>query len=348
MPTKLIRLGVLVLGSILIVGIAARASAEDFYQGKTIRFIVSSPPGGGYDLYSRLLARHLPKHIPGNPRIIVQNMPGGSHMIATRYVYSVAKKDGTVIASLSRSIPDQELFRGSDKAGFKATNFNWLGSITEEVQGCVVRGDVSIDTFDDLKTAKKTLAMGGQARGIETSDYGRLVREVFGANIKVVDGYTGTGPRRLALEQKELDGICGWSWSSIKGTSQRWLDNGFIKVIAQLGIHAHPEMTKLGAPLLMDKAPDGESRRIMEVLFSRLAIGRPILTTPGVPKERVALLRKAFMDTMKDPAFLKEAAMLKLEVNPLSGEKVEEMLQRVSTYPPEVLVRVKEIVFESK
>lgn len=348
MSIRLNRFGILVLSLILIAGASAPAFAKEFYEGKTIRFIVSSPPGGGYDLYSRLLARHLPKHIPGNPRIIVQNMPGGSHMIATRYLYSVAKKDGTVIASLSRSIPDQELFRGSDKAGFKATNFNWLGSITEEVQGCVVRGDLSIDRFDDLKASKKTLAMGGQARGIETSDYGRLVREVFGANLKVVDGYTGTGPRRMALEQTELDGICGWSWSSIKGTSQQWLDNGFIRVIAQLGIHAHPEMTKLGAPLLIDQAPDEESRQIMEVLFSRLAIGRPILTTPGVPKERVALLRKAFMDTMKDPGFLKEAKLLKLEVNPLSGEQVEELLKRVSDYPPEVLVRVKQIVFESK
>ena len=348
MTTRLIRFGVLVLSAIVIAGIAAEGSAEDFYQGKTIRFIVSSPPGGGYDLYSRLLARHLPKHIPGNPRIIVQNMPGGAHLIATRYVYSVAPRNGTVIASLSRSIPDQELFNGPAKAGFKATNFNWLGSITEEVQGCVVRGDLSIDTFDDLKTSKKTLAMGGQARGIEPSDYGRLVREVFGANLRVVDGYTGTGPRRLALEQKELDGVCGWSWSSLKGTSQHWLDSGFVKVIAQLGIHAHPEMTKLGAPLLIDMAPDEESKRIMEVLFSRLAIGRPILTTPGVPKERVALLRKAFMDTMKDPEFLKEAHLLKLEVNPLNGEQVEELLERVSNYPPEVLTRVRQIVFKSK
>jgi tripartite-type tricarboxylate transporter receptor subunit TctC len=348
MTSRLIRFAVLVLSATLIAGIAAPASASDFYQGKTIRFIVSSPPGGGYDLYSRLLARHLPKHIPGNPRIIVQNMPGGAHLIATRYVYSVARKDGTVISSLSRSIPDQELFNGPEKVGFKATNFNWLGSITEEVQACVVRGDLSIDTFDDLKTSKKTLAMGGQARGIEPSDYGRMVRELFGANIRVVDGYTGTGPRRLALEQKELDGVCGWSWSSLKGTSQHWLDTGFLKVVAQLGMHAHPEMTKLGAPLLIDMAPDEESRRIMEVLFSRLAIGRPILTTPGVPKERVALLRKAFMDTMKDPEFLKEADLLKLEVNPLNGEQVEELLERVSNYPPEVLTRVKQIVFESK
>lgn len=345
---RLFRLGSFVLGLLGIAGAATHAPAKDFYQGKTLRLIVSSPPGGGYDLYSRLLARHLPKHIAGNPKIIVQNMPGGSHMIATRYMYSVAKKDGTVIASLSRSIPDQELFRGTKAAGFKATNFNWLGSITAEVQGCVVRGDLAIKTFDDLKNSQKTLAMGGQARGIETSDYGRLVREVLGANLRVVDGYTGTGPRRLALEQTELDGICGWSWSSIKGTSQQWLDSGFIRVIGQLGIQAHPEMTKLGAPLLIDMAPDEESRRVMEVLFSRLAIGRPILTTPGVPKERVALLRKAFMDTMKDSEFLKEARLLKLEVNPLTGEQVEELLEKVSNYPPEILVRVKQIVFESK
>jgi tripartite-type tricarboxylate transporter receptor subunit TctC len=335
-------------GIAFIITFPTNALGAEFYKGKTIRFIVSSPPGGGYDLYSRLQARHLPKHIPGKPRIIVQNMPGGGHLIATRYMYSVAKRDGLTISSLSRSIPHQEIFMGQNKAQFRSVKFNWLGSTTEEVQVCLVRSELPIKKFEDLKTAAKPVAMGGQGRGIEPSDYGRMVREIFKANIHVVDGYKGTGPRRLALEQKEIDGVCGWSWSSVKGTSQHWLDSGFIRILAQLGLRPHPELTKMGVPFLLDMAPNKEARQIMKVLFSRLAVGRPVLTTPGVPKGRVAVLRTAFQKTWKDPAFLDEAKRLGLEVNPMSGDEVEKLIRSVFDQPPELLERVTEIVMGSK
>lgn len=317
---------------------------DDFYRGKTIRLIVSSPPGGGYDLYSRVLARHLTDHIPGNPRIIVQNMPGGGHLIATRYLYGAAKRDGLTIASLSRSIPNQEIFLGPKEAKYRSAKFNWLGNITDEVQVCVVRHDVPVKKFEDLKTVAKPVAMGGQSRGIEPSDYARLIRDVFDAKLKIVDGYTGTGPRRVALEQGELEGVCGWSWTSVKGTSQEWLDKGFIRVIAQLGMKPHPELTEMKVPFLLDKAPNEEAHRLMEVLFSRLAIGRPILAPPDVPEERLKTLRAAFDETMKDQGFLKETERLGLEVDPRSGEEVEKMIKRIFDYPPDILERAKEIV----
>jgi len=320
---------------------------NDFYRGQRMKMIVSSPPGGGYDLYSRILARHMPRHIPGEPAMIVQNMPGGGHLIATRYLHGLAKPDGLTIASLSRSIPNQEIFMGPKEARYRSTEFGWLGSITEEVQVCVVRHDVPVKTFDDLKTVSKPVAMGGQGRGIEPSDYGRLLREVFKANIRVIDGYTGTGPRRVALEQGELQGVCGWSWTSVKGTSQEWLDKGFIRVIAQLGMKPHPELTELKVPFILDRAPDETSRRLTEVLFSRLAIGRPFLAPPGVPQDRLQLLRAAFDKTMKDPAFLSETGKLGLEVDPIGGAEVEKLIKKIFNYPPDILKKATEIVMES-
>lgn len=340
---KALSVVVLIGVSLLLIG-TNPAFGDEFYSGKTIRMIVSSPPGGGYDLYSRILARHLPNHIPGNPRIIVQNMPGGGHLIATRYLYGVAKRDGLTIASLSRSIPNQEIFMGAKEAKYRSTDFNWLGSITDEVQVCVVRHDVPVKTFEDLKTVARPVAMGGQGRGIEPSDYGRLVREIFKANIKVVDGYTGTGPRRVALDQGELQGVCGWSWTSVKGTSQEWLDKGFLRVLAQLGMKPHPQLREMRVPFLLDMAPDADSRRLMEVLFSRLAIGRPILAPPGVAKDRVQLLRAAFDKTMRDPAFLTETQRLGLEVDPLGGEGVEKLIKKIFDYPADILERATKIV----
>lgn len=321
--------------------------ADEFYRGKRMQMIVSSPPGGGYDLYSRILARHITKHIPGNPGMIVQNMPGGGHLIATRYLFGMAKRDGLTIASLSRSIPNQEIFMGAKEAKYRSTEFNWLGSVTDEVQVCAIRHDVPVKTLEDLKTVSKPVALGGQGRGIEPSDYGRLLREVFKANVRVIDGYTGTGPRRVALDQGELEGVCGWSWTSVKGTSQEWLDKGFIRIIAQLGMKPHPELTERKVPFLLDRAPDENSRRLMEVLFSRLAIGRPFLAPPGLPKDRLRLLRAAFDKTMKDPAFLTETGKLGLEVDPIGGEEVEKLIKKIFDYPADILKRATEIVMES-
>jgi tripartite-type tricarboxylate transporter receptor subunit TctC len=343
---KTLTAGVLI-GFFVTLAPAQTSFAAEFYRGKRMQMIVSSPPGGGYDLYSRILARHITRHIPGNPSMIVQNMPGGGHLIATRYLYGLAKRDGLTIASLSRSIPNQEIFMGQGEAKYRSAEFSWLGSVTAEVQVCAVRHDTPVKTLDDLKAVPKPVAMGGQGRGIEPSDYARLLREVFKANVRVIDGYTGTGPRRVALDQGELEGVCGWSWTSVKGTSQEWLDKGFIRLIAQIGMRPHPELTERKVPFLLDLAPDESSRRLMEVLFSRLAIGRPFLAPPGLPKERLQLLRAAFDKTMKDPAFLTETGKLGLEVDPMGGEEVEKLLKRVFNYPPEILKRATQVAMES-
>lgn len=332
------------IGAVLL-GVAALGWADDFYDGKTIRYIVSSPPGGGYDLYARLLARHMPKHIPGNPKVIVQNMPGGGHVIATRYLYSAARKDGTVIGSISRNVPHVEMFLGSDEAKFESAEFNWLGSVTDEVQICAVHGDSPIKSLEDLQKSEKTINLAGQAPGISPSDHARLLRDAFGANVNVVDGYSGTSKRKLALERGETDGMCGWSWTSVKGTSQEWLDSGFLRPILQLGLQTHPELDEMGVPALYPMAPDQETKNVMKLMFTPMAMGRPILTVPGVPKDRVEILRTAFEETMKDPEFIKEAEGLGLEVNPLTGKEVQRLIQELFDFPPEVTDRAKEIVY---
>lgn len=334
----------LILG-VALLGVTALGWAADFYKNKTIRYIVSSPPGGGYDLYSRLIARHMPKYIPGSPKIIVQNMPGGGHLIATRYLYSAARKDGTVIGSISRNIPHVEMFLGEEEAKFKSTNFHWLGSVTDEVQICAVRGDLPIKGLKDMQASKKPINLAGQAPGISPSDQARLLREGFNANVNVVDGYSGTSKRRLALERGETDGMCGWSWTSVRGTAQEWLDKGFLRPVLQLGLKTHPELDKLGVPALYPMAPNKEIKQVMELMFTPMAMGRPVLTVPGVPMERVALLRTALNKTMADPEFLKEAKALRLEVNPLTGEQVQELVVNLFNFPPEVKERTKKIIY---
>jgi len=330
---------------VTLLGVATLGWAADFYKNKTIRYIVSSPPGGGYDLYARLLARHLPKHIPGNPKIIVQNMPGGGHLIATRYLYNAARKDGTVIGSVSRNVPHVEMFLGADEAKFKSAGFNWLGSVTDEVQICAVRGDSPIKTLEDMQKSKKAINLAGQAPGISPSDHARLLRDAFNANINVVDGYSGTSKRRLALERGETDGMCGWSWTSVKGTSQAWLDSGFLRPILQFGLKTHPELDKMGVPALYPMAPDSKVKNVMKLFFTPMAMGRPIFAVPGVPKERVEILRTAVEETMRDPEFVKEAEGLRLEVNPLSGQEVQQLIQELFEFPPEVTERAKKIVY---
>ena len=256
----------------------------------------SSHPPACPGLFGRLLA--------GLEKGKLQNMPGGSHLIATRYLYSAARKDGTVIGSISRSVPHVEMFLGEDEAKFKSTGFNWLGSVTDEVQICAVRGDVPVKNLKDMQMSKESINLAGQAPGISPSDQARLLREVFKANVNIVDGYNGTSKRRLALERKETDGMCGWSWTSVKGTAQHWLDNGFLRPVIQLGLKTHPELDKLGVPALYPMAPNQETKDVMKLMFTPMAMGRPVLTVPGVPKERVKLLRTALDKTMADPEFL--------------------------------------------
>jgi tripartite-type tricarboxylate transporter receptor subunit TctC len=310
----------------------AADSVADFYKGRTVTIDIGYSAGGGYDLYARVLARHLGAHIPGNPSVIPQNMPGAGSLKATNYLYNVAPKDGTVIATFARGMAMQPLF---DNTGveFDAQKLNWIGSITNEVSICAFRTDSGIKTWQDMLT--KSYTVGGTGSGSDTDVFPDVLRHMFHMKIKLVTGYPGGKDILLAMQRGEVKGRCGWSWSSVKSTSYALYQNKEITVPVQLALKKHPDLPDV--PLIMDLTKDPDERAALRLIFGRQSVARPYAAPPGVPAERIAALRKAFDDTMKDPAFLAEADKTKLEVEPVSGVEVQELVTEIYKSSPKVV-----------
>lgn len=304
------------------------AAIESFYKGKTITLIVSHSPGGGYDLYARLLARHLGRNIPGNPTVIVQNMPGGGGILPANHLYNAAAKDGTVIGTVDRGMPLEQAM-GTQGVQFDVTKFNWLGSMNEEVSVCVSRSDSPVKTFDDA--LKMPLRVGGTGPGADTDVFPRFLNATVGAKFDLITGYPGTNEVSIAMERNEIQGRCGWSWSSVKTSGASLLKENKINILVQIALHKHPELPNV--PLVMDYAKDEKTKNMFEVVFARQTMGRPYLAPPGVPKERVDALRKAFMDTLNDPQFKEEAEKSKQEITPVTGEELQQLVERLMKTP---------------
>lgn len=308
-----------------------------FYAGKTVTIVVAYNPGGGYDLRGRLLARHLGRHIPGEPVVIVQNMPGAAGISAANHLYNVAPRNGTVIGIFGRGLPMEQLL-GNPGVRFDALHFNWLGSMGEEVSVAIARSDSGIHRFDDLFT--KALRVGGSGPGAETDVFPRLLNGVLGTKFELISGYQGGHEINLALERNEIQGRVA-SWTSIKSTRPDWLTQGFVKVLAQIGLRKHPDLAEV--PLALDYARDEQSRTVLESVFARQAMAWPFVAPPGVPPERVAALRKAFMETVNDPDFLAEADRSQVEVvGPLSGDELQRLVRRLMATPPELVRQIDE------
>ena len=313
---------------------------EEFYRGKTIQVLIGLSPGGAYDAYARMLARHMGKHIPGNPRLVPSNMEGAGSLTLTNYLYNVAPKDGTVFATINRGAPFEPLIGEAALARFDAAQFTWLGSVANEVSICGVWERAGVDNFDQLFT--RELTVGGTGSGADTNQFPRIMNGVLGTKLKVVSGYPGGNNIDLAMERGEVDGRCGWSWSSIVSTRKTWLDSGSIKVIVQLALEKHPDLPDV--PLIMDYAKTDEERAMLRLIFSRAALGCPFLAPPGVPADRAAALRKAFDDTMKDPEFLADAAQALLEVAPVGGEELQALIADIYKTPPEIVEKTRAMV----
>lgn len=303
---------------------------EDFYRGRTIRFIIGYSVGGGYDLYARLLARNMEKHIPGHPKLLPQNMEGAGSLKATNYLYSVAPKDGTTIGIIGRGLAMEPLL-GEGK--YDATKFTWIGSIANEISICASWHTSPVKTFDDVLT--KTFTVGGNGSGSDPDIFALLLRNVFGAKIKLVTGYPGGADINLAIERGELEGRCGWSWSTIKSRNASWLEEKQINLLAQFTLEKHQELANV--PLIMDFAKTEEQRQILRLILARQVMGRPILAPPGVPEERKLALRRAFDATMNDPDFLAEAKKAELEVNPVNGETIDRLLAELYQTPKDIV-----------
>ncbi len=317
----------------------AQPSAE-FYKGKTVELYIGYSVGGGYDLYARVLARHIGHNIPGNPTVVVKNMEGAGSLRLANWLYRVAPKDGTTFGTIGRGTGFDPLL-GQQGVQFDGTKFTWIGSGNHEVSVCVSYGDhAPVTKFDDLLT--KEMTVGGTGPSADTDQFPRVVNGVLGTKMKIVSGYPGGNDIVLAMERGELQGRCGWSWSSVKSTHGAWIAEKRLNVLVQLSLQKHPELPDV--PLVVDLAKNDEQRQILKLIFARQVIGRPFLAPPGLAPDRAATLRKAFMDTMKDPAFLADAEKAQLEVNPVDGEEVQKLVAEIYQTPPEIAKKAAQIL----
>jgi tripartite-type tricarboxylate transporter receptor subunit TctC len=295
-----------------------------FLKDKTVSLYIGYSVGGAYDLYARLLARHLGKHLPYNPTIVPRNMEGAGSLRLANWLYGAAPRDGTVFATIGRGAPfDRLLARPGIE--FEATEFSWIGSANDEVSICVSWHTSGVSAFTDLM--KKELIVGAAGAGSDDDQFPRVINGLLGTKMRVVSGYPGGNDVILAMERGEVNGRCGWSWSSVKSTHPTWLAAHKFNILAQLGLARHPDLPDV--PLATDFATTEEQRRILRLIFVRQMLGRPFLGPPGIAADRLAILRHGFSATMKDPEFLADAEKLKLEVRPVSGEEAEKVVRQI-------------------
>src|SRR5918995_3319089 len=281
---------------------AGAQSVENFYRGKTISVVVGYTAGGGYDLYARALARHMGRHIPGNPGFVVNNMPGAGSLTAANYLYNVAPKDGSVIGTIGRGLPMEPLI-GKTQVQFDATKFTWIGSGTNEISVCVVSSKAPVKTWEDVLTTPVTV--GGEGSGSDPDTFAILMRNLLGAKLQLVTGYPGGAEITLAIERGEVDGRCGWSLSAINATRPDWIKAKKLTFLLQMSLERNAELPDV--PAVVEKATDQRQKDILKLVFARQIIGRPFLGPPGIPDDRKEALRKAFDATMKDSDFLADA-----------------------------------------
>jgi tripartite-type tricarboxylate transporter receptor subunit TctC len=324
----------------LLLGSHAHAqSPAEFYKGKNIELDIGYSVGGAYDLYARVLARHLGQHIPGNPTIVPKNMEGAGSLRLANWLYNVAAKDGTVLGTIGRGTAFDPLL-GSKGAQFQADKFTWIGSANNEVSVCVAWKTSGITTFED--TFEKELIVGGTGQAADTDQFPRILNGVLGTKFKIVSGYPGGNDVTLAMERGEVKGRCGWSWSSVVATHKRWVEDGSIIVLVQLSLSKHPELPKV--PLVMDLAKTDEQRAIFKLIFARQVMGRPFLAPPRVPQDRADVLRNAFMQTMQDPEFLADAEKAQLEINPVNGAAIEKLVKELHEAPKQLAAKAAEFI----
>jgi tripartite-type tricarboxylate transporter receptor subunit TctC len=323
------------LAAMLATGGPARSDeVEDFYRGKVVNVIIAFSAGGGYDLYARLLARHIGKYIPGNPTVVPQNMPGAGTLKAAQYLFSVAPKDGTYIGTFSRSLPLSPLF-GLPGANFDPRKFVWLGSITHDTILCLSWHASKIKSFND--TLSEEYRVGGEGKSSDPDLYATLIRTVLSSKAKLVTGFPGSADIVLAMERGELDGLCGISYSTLKGRHASWLADKQVNILLQGGMEQDPELPD--APMLRDLAKGDEQRKILDLYLAPQAIARPFVAPPGIPQARARALQEAFAKTMQDREFLAEAEKLHLDVNPVGGEKILQILNSMYETPKDTVTK---------
>lgn len=317
----------------------AQSSVEDFYDGRTVTLLIGYSAGGGYDGYARTLARHMGKHIPGNPEIVPRNQPGAGSMVAMNQLANTSAQDGSVFGTVGRGMAFEPLF-GNAQAQFDPADMNWLGSINNETSICVSWQDTGVDHWTDLRDQEVTV--GGTGAGADTDLFPRVMRDLLGLQFNVVSGYPGGNDVLLAMERGEVGGRCGWSWSSARSNRPSWFEEGGeANLLFQMSLEKHPDLPDV--PLVTEFAETEFQDQVLNLLFARQVMGRPYVLPPNVPEDRVRALRQAFMATMEDPEFIQDAQNQSLGISPVDGERIQQIITDARDYPDDVISAIADV-----
>ena len=315
---------------------SAPAAAQDFYKGKTVTILVGFSPGGGFDINARVLARHISRHIPGNPNVVVQNMPGAGSLTAVHYMDLTAPKDGTVIDDFNfGTIGDSRLNPEKTKVDFR--KFNWIGSISQDLTVCYAWHALGVKTLADMKKLPR-VHMGLTGLGTSSDTNQRILKNVFGVPLQQVAGYPGSAEQRIAIERGELDGDCG-AWSSIP---VEWIEGHKIVPVIKSGAIFAPDMPR-DVPYSVDIAPNEHDRQVIKLMLASAQVGRPFIASQAVPAERIRILRDAFNATVKDPQFIAEAEKLRLPISPETGEEALKIVEEIYATPDDIVQAAKKV-----
>jgi tripartite-type tricarboxylate transporter receptor subunit TctC len=329
--------------TLIVTFVAALAPARaQIFAGKTLEMLIGADVAGGYDIYARAVARHMSKHIPGNPAIVARNMPGAGSAIAGGHLFRVAPKDGTVMGAL---MPGAVMGRILDERAsnlFDPTKFHYIGTADSGTRVCITHKSASTKNYEDA-LKQKTIMAASQAGGA-TRDYEAMHNHATGTKFEIVSGYKGTSDILLAMERGEAGGLCGFDWSSLKSQKPDWLRDGSLNILMQDGIDPEPELTKMGVPQIWPYIKNELDRKAVELVLSQQLFGRSYVLPPGTPAEAVAALRAAFAATMQDKDFLADAEKLRIGITPSSGENLQQVVERVHASTKEVVDRAKRII----
>lgn len=334
------RLALFVLAALALAAGTARADAvEDFYKGRTISVYIASGPGGGYDAYGRILAQYLVAHLPGHPQAVPVNMPGAGGRTLANFLYNKAPQDGTAIGILQAPIIMDRLLYGDSAQGalYDPRKFSWIGSLDQFTPIAVVWNAYGIKSIDEAKG--KEIKFGSSGGDVSERLYANILNTMLGTKFVAIAGYGGSAEIALAMERGEVPAFVGWYWAGMKRTKPEWIEKNLVTVLVQFGIAPNPDMKNV--PFVMDLLKDPTDRQVVRVALSQLTMARPFAAPPNVPKDRVAALRQAFDETIKDPAFLADAQKQQLDITPYGGARIDALLTDMYATPPELVARVR-------
>ena len=326
----------LLIGQHFLANVALADPVADYFRGRTVSVYIGYGPGGGYDLSARVLARHMGRHIPGEPVLVPRNMPGAGSLQLANYLYNHAPRDGTEFGIFGRTTPIDPLL-GTNGVQFDARKFTWLGSTSNEVSTCIAWHNAPVQNLSDLFS--KELTVGASGAASPSAVFPNIFNAVLGTRFKVINGYPSSANILTAVEQGELNGFCSWGWVPMKAMRGEWLREHKFNVLFQIGLRKHPDHPDI--PLVLDLARTPQDRQLLEVLVSPQVFARPFAAPPGLPPAHVRALRQAFDETVRDAAFIAEAERLALEPDLVTGAQIDEILARIYAAPEPLLARAR-------